>query len=268
VKSGFAPLHAASIYYESAGAGPPVVLIHAGVADSRMWDGAFEALSERFRPIRFDVRGFGRSSMPPGRFSYHGDVAALLDHVAVTAASIIGCSFGGQIAIDFALAYPDRVRSLVLVSAGIGGREPSQAMIRFGDEEDALLGRGDVDGATDLNVRTWVDGPHRTPSQVDPSIRERVRSMQRELFLTSAPEGVTRDRLQPPAIERLEEIGAPTLVLVGDRDVEDMLEAGELLASRIPSARKIVLSGAGHLVSMERPEEFGDLVTGFLAASA
>ena len=262
--SGMAAVHGTSIYYESLGQGPTVVLIHAGVADSRMWDGTFEALAERFHAIRFDIRGFGRSAMPPGRFSYHADLAALLDHLGASRASLIACSFGGQIAIDFAISYPDRVRSLVLVSAGIGGRKPSDEMIRFGDEEDALLGRGDVEAATELNVRTWVDGPRRSKDDVDPSVRERVRVMQRELFQVSAPEGVERVRLEPPAVGRLGEIRAPALVIVGEYDMRDMLDAGDLLASTIPRARKVVFPDAAHLVSMERPERFLELAVGFL----
>lgn len=263
----FAPVNGASIYFEVAGTGHPVVLIHAGVADSRMWDGTFETLAARFQTLRFDIRGFGRSSMPPGRFSYHADLGALFDHVGFRRASLVACSFGGQIAIDFCLAYPDLVRSLVLASSGIGGREPSSDMIRFGDEEDALLARGDIEGATELNLRTWVDGPRRSPKEVDGALRERVRTMQRELFEQSPPVGVERERLEPPAIGRLGEIRAPTLVLAGDRDVPDMLEAAERLASEIPGARKVVFSDVAHLVSMERPARFNELVTEFLAGS-
>jgi pimeloyl-ACP methyl ester carboxylesterase len=267
VNSGSAAAEGAAIYYEDQGSGPVVVLIHAGVADSRMWDGVFEGLAVRFHAIRFDIRGFGRSAMRPGRFSYHHDLESLLDHLAVARASLVGCSFGGQIAIDFALAHPDRVRSLALVSAGIGGREPSEQMIRFGDEEEALLARGDIEGATELNVRTWVDGPYRAPGEVDAALRDRVRTMQRELFAQEAPEGMERLRLEPPAIGRLGEIRAPTLVIVGDRDLPEMIEAGDRLASGIPNARKVVFPGVAHLVSMERPERFLDVVTEFLDES-
>ena len=264
MSTGSAAAQGASIYYEDLGSGPAVVLIHAGVADSRMWDGVFEALAGRFHAIRFDIRGFGRSAASPGRFSYHHDLEALLDHLAVAQASLVGCSLGGQIAIDFALAYPARVRSLTLVSAGIGGREPSKQMIRFGDEEEALLARGDIEGATELNLRTWVDGPYRSPEEVDGTLRERVRTMQRELFGQPPQEGMERIRLEPPAIGRLGEIKVPTLVIVGDRDLPEMVEAGDRLASRIPDARKIAFPGAAHLVSMERPERFLAVVTEFL----
>jgi 3-oxoadipate enol-lactonase len=203
VNSGSAAAEGAAIYYEDLGKGLEVVLIHAGVADSRMWDGVFEALAERFHAIRFDIRGFGRSAMTPGRFSYHHDLESLLDHLAVGRASLVGCSFGGQIAIDFALAHPDRVSSLVLVSAGIGGREPSEQMNRL--------------------------------------------------------------RLEPPAIGRLGEIKVPTLVIVGDRDLPEMIEAGDRLASEIPNARRVVFPGTAHLVSMERPERFLEVVTEFLS---
>jgi pimeloyl-ACP methyl ester carboxylesterase len=263
--SGEAATEGASIFYEDLGKGRAVVLLHAGVADCRMWDGTFEALAQRFHAIRLDIRGFGRSAMPPGRFSYHHDLEVLLDHLAVAQASLVGCSFGGQIAIDFALACPDRVSSLVLVSAGIGGREPSEQMIRFGDKEEALLARGDIEGATELNVRTWVDGPHRSPGEVATALRERVRTMQREQFEQVAPQGVERLRLEPPAIGRLGEIKVPTLVIVGDRDLPEMIEAGDRLASEIPDARKVVFPGVAHLVSMESPERFLEVVAEFLS---
>jgi pimeloyl-ACP methyl ester carboxylesterase len=263
-----APVAGTSIYYEEAGIGPAVVLIHAGVADSRMWDGVFEPLARRFRTVRFDIRGFGRSSMPPGRFSYHGDLRALLDHLDIARAALVACSFGGQIAIDLAIAHPGRVGSLVLVASGIGGREPSESMVRFGEEEDALMERGDVEGATELNLRTWVDGPKRATDQVDPAVRKRVHDMQRELFLAAPPEGVKREPLTPAAIGRLGEIEAPTLVLVGDLDVPDMIEASELLATGIPNARRVVFPGVAHMVSMERPEQFLEAVVEFLGGSA
>ncbi len=262
--SGAAQVGGASLYYETAGSGPAVLWIHAGVADSRMWDGTSEALADRFRCVRFDIRGFGRSVIPPGRFSYHGDAVAVLDAVGVERASLVGCSFGGQIAIDTCLAYPHRVRSLVLVAAGIGGREPSEAMARFGEEEEALLERRDLDGATELNLRFWVDGPHRSPDQVDPLLRERVRIMQRALFDQEIPRGVERVGLEPPAIGRLGEIRVPVLIVIGDGDQPDVVDTADRLTMEIPGASKVVFPDVAHMVSMEAPARFRDVVAEFL----
>ena len=273
VRSGHAPVCGASLYYETVMPGRAggeadrfrdVVLLHAGIADCRMWDGLFEALGARVHAIRFDIRGFGRSPMPSGRFSYHDDVLGLLDHLGVDRADLIGCSFGGQIALDCALAHPRRVRSLLLVGAGVGGRDPSETMERFGEEEERLLGEGDFDAATELNLRLWVDGPRRAPEEVDPIVRERVRALQRAQFELPVPDGVVRTKLEPPAIARLAEIRVPTLALAGELDQPDVLETAVLLEKGIPGCRRVVLPRTAHLPSMEVPTRFEEIAIRFL----
>jgi 3-oxoadipate enol-lactonase len=251
------------LHFEADGSGPGLAFIHAGVADSRMWGAEAARFSPRFRVVRMDLRGFGRSPHSPGRFAYHEDVAEVLRAAGVERAVLVGCSFGSTVAIETALAQPELVERLVLVSPSLGAEESTE-MTRFGDEEEALLERGDLDGATELNLRMWVDGPHRTPDQVAPAVREQVRVMQRDAFSMSVPEGVVRARLEPAAGERLAEIRVPTLLVVGALDAPFILDAAERLARGIPGARRVVLPGAAHLPTLERPGEFHAALDGFL----
>ena len=158
------------------------------------------------------------------------------------------------------------VAALVLVAAGVSGNKPPEALIRGWEEIEATLERGDLDGANELELRMWVDGPHRAPEQVEPAVRERVRAMNREAIAQAsrAPEDAKPRRLEPPAIGRLGEVRAPTLVIVGDQDVPHVEATADLLASGIPGARKVVIPGVAHMVNMERPQEFNRLVLEFL----
>jgi 3-oxoadipate enol-lactonase len=258
------------LHHEVAGTGPEVALLHSTICDSRMWDREFAALAADCRVLRYDLRGCGNSPMPPGPWSPVADLIDVLDHVAMTRPALVGLSAGAAVALDFALAHPQRVRALVLAAPAVGGLDWGAEVRRFSAEEDALLDAGDVDSAVELNLRLWVDGPKRASDAVDPQLRTKVAEMQRHAFEVqlAAYAGDEQpgplERLDPPAAERLEEVAAPTLVLVGDADVQDVLDRADLLAERIPNARKVVLPDVAHMVNLERPEEFRALVTEFL----
>lgn len=260
----FAPINRAQLYFEVAGDGPPMILLHAGVADSRMWDDQFAIFAEHFRVVRFDLRGFGRSIMPAGEFSNHDDVAGLLDFLQIDRAVVLGISFGGKIAIDFALAYPQRVTALALVAPSLGGSQPSQRILDFWEAEEAALEKGDLETAVELNLRLWVDGIYRQPDEINPEVREKVAQMQREIFQIEMPEDVEEVRLEPTANGRLAEIAAPTLVLVGDLDLPEKVELTAWLAEQIPNAQHTVIPGVAHLPNMEKPARFNQLVLEFL----
>lgn len=251
------------IYYQIAGKGVPLVLIHAGVADSRMWDEQFTFFAHHFQVIRYDLRGAGRSSVPR-RFSHHDDLAALLDHLRIQAAALVGISFGARVALDFSLAYPQRVKALVLVSPSIGGHRPSRELQQFDAQEEDLLQRGDLDGAAELNVRMWVDGPHREPDQVRLEIRRLVHRMQRHAFTIPWPADVEYLDLQPPAAERLHEIRVPALIVAGGLDVQDFLDQARVLAGSIHASQMIVLPDAAHMLTLEKPAEFNAAALRFL----
>ena len=260
-----------TLHREVAGDGPGVALIHSTVCDSRMWDTEFAALAERYHVLRFDLRGYGRSELPPGPYSFVDDLRGLLDEAGLERAALIGVSGGAALALDFALAEPKRVAALVLAAPAVGGLDWSEEVQRFGAREDELLDAGDLDGAVELNLRMWVDGPRRGPDEVDAAMRAKVGEMQRRAFdvqlaaFAGDEQPGPQARLDPPASQRLEEVRAPTLVIVGDADVPDILERADLLGSRIPNARQVVLPEVAHMVNLERPETFLALVEEFLA---
>jgi 3-oxoadipate enol-lactonase len=236
-----------------------------------MWDGLFEPLAERRRTVGIDLRGYGRSALPGGPFSYVEDVRAVVDHLDLAPAALVGASFGGRIALDVALTYPDRVSAFVLLAPALSGWAESDELELLDAEENRLLDAGDLDGAVELNVRTWVDGPGRGPDAVDPAVRARVGEMQRQAFETilaayqrEPPPGPVAS-LEPPAADRLAEIRVPTLVVVGDRDFPDFRTIADRLAAEIPGARQAVLEDAAHMLALERPAEVRQLIDEFLS---
>jgi pimeloyl-ACP methyl ester carboxylesterase len=181
------------VWYEAAGEGPAVVLLHAGIADSRMGDGHFEALASRHRAARIDFRGYGRSPLPGGPFSYVEDVRFVVDALRLAPTAVIGASFGGRVAIDLALAHPDRVSALGLVAPALGGWKEAQELERLEAEEERLLGAGDRDGAVELNLRAWVDARTgaRTPS-IPPCASGSARCSGRRSRRSSPPMSASR----------------------------------------------------------------------------
>ncbi|MEM7064354.1 MAG: alpha/beta hydrolase [Cyanobacteria bacterium P01_B01_bin.77] len=260
-----ADINGAKLYYEVKGTGYPLLLLHAGIADHRMWDAQFDIFSQVYQVIRFDLRGVGQSSMPPGAFSNYEDVHALLDFLQIKTLYLLGISLGGAIAMDFTLAYPSYVKALILGAPSASGENPSEQIKSFWEEEEAALEKGDIEGATELNVRFWVDGPHRQAHQVSPELRERVREMQIDIFKKDIPEDIEEIELTPPAIERLEEITIPVQIMIGELDLAEKLSLADNLLSQISKSQKVTIPGAAHMLNMEKQEVFSQSVLDFLA---
>jgi pimeloyl-ACP methyl ester carboxylesterase len=260
----------ADLHRETAGAGPAVVLVHAGICDSRMWDPQWRSLAESHRLLRLDMRGFGRSPLPPERYSNARDLLAVMDAAGIGAAALIGTSLGGRVALEVALAAPERVSALVLVGAGLPDHEWSQQVRDYGAAEDAAIERGDLDAASELNVRFWVDGPQRDATRVDASVRDHVRAMQRRALDLQVPvwEDAEEELLAPDVGARLGEIESPALVLVGEVDQPDIHTIAARLREGLPHVSSATIPAAAHLPSLEHPEAFDRLVTEFLAVSA
>jgi 3-oxoadipate enol-lactonase len=259
---------AAGIAFDDEGSGPPLALVHAGVADRRMWSELAAALAERHRVIRHDVRGVGESLPPSGPWSHHTDLLGLLDELLITRAHVVGASMGAGIAVEAALARPGAVASLVLVAPGgaLFGEAPAAFRPIWAAEVDAL-DRGDLDAAVEINLRAWVDGPLRSADAVDPELRAFVGTMQREAFELPEwdEEQAPEHELSPPASARLGELSCPVLVVVGDADDPAILAVSERIAAEAPRARLVVLPGAGHMLSLEQPTEFRELLDEYLA---
>lgn len=258
----FADVNGTRLYYEVAGSGMPLVLIHGFSLDTRMWDDQLAPFAGRYRVVRYDLRGFGKSMQPGDRpYAHADDLAALLAHLGIARAAIAGLSMGGEVAIDFALAYSKMTGALITVDAAVGGYQWSDA---WSARARGVWRTARAEGIDDAKTR-WLDMPIFTPAREQPAVGARLAMMVTDY---SGWHWVNRDphrKSEPPATERLGEIAAPTLVLLGERDAPDFHTIADDITGSVPGARKVVLPGVGHMVNMEAPEQFNEAVLGFLA---
>lgn len=264
--TGYVEVDGGRLYLESAGAGADLVFLHPGLWDLRTWDGQFDRFAEAYRVVRYDARGYGRSSrLEPGRpYSPVADLAAVLDAVSADHAALIGCSMGGATAVDFVLTYPERVDALVLAASGMNGLddttpEEEAELDRLYEGIDEAMEVGDLEGAQDIRLRLWA--PLGTGDDAGRRVRQIAFDNIHELTMD---ESGARN-IEPPAIERLEEISAPTLVLPADHDPMTLRRVSSILAQRIPGARLVQIPETDHVLNMRRPEAFDAIVLGFLA---
>lgn len=262
VETGFAEFGQSKLYYEVAGTGEPtVILLHGGMLDCTMWDEQFELLSQKHRVIRYDASAHGRSVLPPEAYWDHADLRGLMDHLGIDRAVLVGLSMGGRVAIDMALEEPQRVQAVVAVSSGLGGyRFDSDFHLENRKPMIAAWKSGDFDAVVEAFQREWTDGPHRTPDEVNPAVRERVRAMARAT-VESVMEGRS---LVPPAIDRLTDLDVPMLVIVGELDMPGIHEISSLLVEADPNAELMEIPGVAHMVNLEAPEEFNRVLVEFL----
>lgn len=251
----------AGIAYDRAGPRDdlPVVLIHAGIADRRMWDPQWSTLTTERDAVRLDLRGFGESTeRPRGVLSPPDDVIDTLTALGIGRCHLVGASFGAGVAVEVALTRPEQVNRLLLSAPGgslIADATPD--LRAFLDAEESALAGDDLDAAVEANLAWWVDGPHRDANDVDSAVRDLVRQMQRRAFELTATWGdVEEKELDPPALERLAEIQVPTTVVVGALDLDAIVDTARRVTEQIPHARRIDWPDTAHLPSMERPDDF------------
>lgn len=252
------------LFYEISGSGPPLLFLHAGVADSRMWVDVVERLTDNFTCIVCDLRGYGKSFLPDGSFSYVEDAATLVRHISTTPVWLVGASFGASVAIDVALVQPDLVKGLVLASPAVGGFSPVAEVLEFVEKEDELLELDRLEEATTLNVEMWVDGPHRSPEGLDPAIRNLVYDMQLLAFKHPEPANVVFEKPLIAALARLTEIQKPTLIVAGALDNPEFVTMSRTLVNGIASSEYMEMANAAHMLTMEHPSEFADMVTNYV----
>jgi 3-oxoadipate enol-lactonase len=265
-ETGFVEVEGGRLYYEVAGTGPALVLVHAGVADCRMWDDQFEVFAERFRVIRYDARGFGKTTSENVSFSNRQDIVDLLRHLGVERAAILGLSRGGQIALDFTLEHPEMVQALIPVAAGVSGYEdqPTEAELPIFTEYERLEEQKDYEALPDFEVHVWADGPCQPEGRAAASVRERLREMIANNYRLHHEELQPRG-LEPPAVGRLGEVRVPTLVIWGDLDYSGTVSAMKTLAQEVSGAQQVIFPDVAHMVNMEEPERFNRVVLDFLA---
>ena len=259
VRTGYVQVEGGHLYFERAGEGFPVVLIHPGLWDSRIWDDQFKVFAEHHDVVRYDVRGYGRSDLPEEPYSDLRDLRYLLGELGIERCALVGCSTGGQLAIDFALEHKDVVDAIVPVAPGLSGHVWVDAGLDLlAAEVDKALAAGDIEAAIDVELAVWA--PMRTDPETDARIR-RIALDNAHLF--RVPD--TLAETPPSAVPRLPEIEAATLVIIGDRDLEEMHAIADLLADRVPGAHKHVIADADQLVNVRKPERFNRLVLDFLS---
>ena len=235
--SGFAEINGSKTYYEVAGEGHPLVLVHGFSLDTRMWDDQWDVFAEGYRVVRYDVRGFGQTA-PTGSMPYSrsDDLAALLDHLDIESAHIVGLSMGGDIALEFAISYPDRTIALIPVDAAIGGYNRTNV---FATALQALSEQG-----MEAAIQAWMDSPLFKPAMDNLKCAPRLKEIASGYSGWHWTEGSTRTSLDPPANERLREISAPTLVIVGEHDITDFHLMASRMEGMIPKAKKVVMSAS------------------------
>lgn len=265
LKTGYVELEDSRLYYEEKGSGRPVIMIHGGFLDRRMWDGQFDVFAEDYRVIRYDVRAHGRSGGADSTFIDHEDLHVLVRKLDIESAAIIGLSMGGQIAADYAIVYPARVSALVLAGPGMSGYNipSSEEGVEYIRDVTKALNEDNFEEGIGVLARSWAEGPFRSPSEIDPAVRERVLTM----LAGSKPRWDILAEVafvDPPAIGRLDEIQCPVLALAGDKDMPEILDIVNLYEESVSGARKVIIPGVAHMSNMENAEEFNRIVMEFL----
>ena len=265
MKADFAPIRNAKIYFEMSGTGKPLLLLHSGIADHRMWAGQRSEFSRHFQVIMPDFRGYGKSSTPNEPFRHCEDIHGLVQHLRFTSVNIAGCSLGGKVAIEMAIAYPEMVSRLILIAPGMTGYEYRDKETL---EKDAILERliasRKREEVADMLVDIWVVGLKRHREAVDSAARALVR----EMILDNYASVIDKYPETPPGFDmmsRLVEIRIPTLVMIGDSDLPDMQAISQLVADRIRGAKRLLIPGAAHLPNLENSILFNQSVIDFLA---
>jgi pimeloyl-ACP methyl ester carboxylesterase len=258
--TGFVDVPGGKLWYEAKGEGSALVLLHDGLLPSVTWDGQFDELAKRFRVIRYDRRGYGRSEPPKEAYSDVDDLYAVFESLKIGRAVLVGCSNGARRSVDFALAHPDRVEALVLVGPVVSGLPYSEHFLRRSVAAFRPLYQGkNVDKVID----NWVNDPYLVDA-ANTKAKERLREL---LNANRGPlERNNPDSRPParPAAEHLGEIHVPTLIIVGASDIPDVHAHAGVLEAGIHGARRVIVPGAGHLVQLEKPDLLNREILDFL----
>jgi pimeloyl-ACP methyl ester carboxylesterase len=245
------------LFYEVSGTGEPVVFIHAFSVDRRMWQPQIAVFEKHFRVVRYDLRGHGRSASPTSSYAGYEDLREVLDALKIDRATLVGLSAGSEIALNFALAYPDRVLRLVLTSSGLGGYVSGPfpwAVPPF----QAAAG-GDPERAANL----WADTPIMALRR-NVAERDRLRTLVTDNWRLWTLRRLEQP-LAPPVVKRLAEITVPTLVVTGDEDLPHIWDIAAVITRGVAGSRQVVISGAGHFVNLDDEARFNESLSTFLA---
>ena len=254
---GKAEVNGGRLYYEVSGDGPPLVFLHAGIADSRMWDGQVQHFSRRYTVVRYDLRGYGKSDAPTAPYIPAEDLYALLQFLKIDRASIVGASIGGTQAIDMAAAHPQSVTALVVVAGSPGWLPYSEERNR----RTTAITLG-VKEKGPASVEGWLADPMLTTARTNPAVAQKMRLFLRQ----NVPGLLAAPFMRPPNIPppKLSNLKMPTLVIVGDHDDPEIVGRAHLIAREVPNAKEVVIKDADHMVNLEKPREFNRALESFL----
>ena len=261
-KKGIFKATGANIYFETKGTGEGLLLLHAGIADSRMWNQEFHLLAKDFRVVRLDLPGYGLSEFSGGSFSYNNIINELLNHLNINSVHILGASFGGKIVIDFYLDNPEKCLSLALLSPAVGGWEDSLYLQQYEMEEERLLEEGKIEETAIHNYNTWILG-ERNPNSIDPKIKDLVIDMQMKSLTKTEPDSPCEEIEAEDSISKIKNIKIPLVIINGTHDVQDFHDISDLICKEIPSAKRITIPNAAHLANLESPELFTEIISDF-----
>lgn len=268
--SGFVEVNGTKLYYEIAGKGERLVLIHGSFGDRRYWDFQFQALSKKYRVLRYDVRGYGKSSLPKTDEAYTDtqDLNAMVDFLKINKFHICGLSMGSVIAIDYVLSHPEKCKSLIVIGARVAGdgtegyRTPNSDTVRNIIAKVIDLAKNK--GAKEATEYLWTGNHSMSKGVVSPATRNSLLKMGYEYswwrYLHESKRGFTF----PMAIEKLYEIKIPTLVVTAEYDFELCKEIAHIIAKEIGGAKLISIKGAGHIMNMDKPKEFNKAISNFM----
>jgi len=270
IQSGYAEVNHARLYYEQAGSGTPLIMLHAGIADCRMWNNEFETFAKSHRVLRFDMRGYGKSPPVEGEFNLQDDLSALLAALEIDAPLILmGCSIGAGLAIDYALTHPQNVLALILVGGAPAGLEiEAEGPDELFAQSEQAFAAGDIELVAEIDMKIWFDGFGRAADDVDPTSRQLAWEMAR-LVAEHELKGIgshVRKTFDKPAAERLGELEMPVLVVIGENDLPYLQLAADYMLAHLPNATKALIPNAAHLPNMEQAEQFAAAVKQFLRA--
>lgn len=261
--TGTVAVNGTHLFYEAAGHGSAVVLIPGANLDRRMWEPQFLPLAEEHRVIRYDLRGFGKSGPVDAPFEAHDDLRALLAALGIRRASLVGLSGGARVAIDFALAHPEAVDRLVLASPGLSGWTYTRTDTAYYPAARRARDRGDAEA---LGI-AWLGSAYMLPAMEHPELvapLQKMAAANGKRWMGVLKHGDLERVANPPALGRTGQLRAPTLLVVGTRDIPDILAIADTLAATVPNLRRVSFEGAGHMVNMEQPQRFTAVVRAFL----
>lgn len=261
VEKGFAKT--SGMYYERAGSGTPVILLHGWNLDTRMWDGIFEELAQEYQVIRLDIRGFGQTPPATEPYAIYEDIRDLMDELEIEQAHFVGHSLGHVIQMEVVSAFPERVLSMVSAYGALLGHPRSEASQKSSETLMQLAQSGDMEAYMEADLHALLDGWNAERGRVGGEVRERLRKIRAHANTISRDLSLLQI-VEPLPITRLEEIDVPLLTIYGDHDVPDFQEISNLLVERMPNAKQVFLPRTGHMGPMEKPQEFVQLVREFI----